>query len=147
MGLKTFNANEVTLSIAGRAIAAGFADGDFVKVAMASDAWTDKAGTDGEVTRSKTNDPRADVSVMLMQTSDGNDVLSQIHEADLAAPNGAGVGQFLLRDQFGRTVVRGQTFVMKRPDIARGREAGTVEWKIRLIVSEYTVGGSATVGV
>jgi len=147
MGLKTFSANEVSLSIAGRVINSGFADGDFVKVAMASDAWSDKAGTDGEVTRSKTNDPRADASVFLMQTSDGNDLLAQIYAADQAAPNGAGVGQFLLRDQFGRTVIRGQCFIMKLPEVSRGREAGTCEWKLRLIVSEFTVGGSSTVGV
>lgn len=147
MGVKTFNAGEVTLSIANRVIDSGFADGDFVKVAMANDDWTDKAGTDKEVTRSRVNDPRADVSVMLMQTSDGNDVLTQIRAADLAAPNGAGVGPFLLRDQFGRTIVRGQCWITKPPDVTRGREAGSCEWKIRLVVAEYTVGGSATVGV
>lgn len=146
MGLKTFDANRCTLSIAGRVINSGFADGDFVKVTMASDAWSDKAGTDGEVTRSKTNDPRADVSVFLMQTSDGNDLLSQIYAADRAAPNGAGVGPFLLRDQDGRTAVRGQCFITKLPEVARGREAGTCEWKLRLIVSDYTVGGSTTIG-
>ena len=146
MGTKTYNANEVTLSIAGRAIHSGFADGDFVKVSRLSDDWSDKAGTDGEVTRSKSNDARCDVSVTLMATSDGNDLLSQIRTADLAAPNGAGVGQFLLRDQFGRTVIRGQCWIVKPPEVARGREAGQAEWKLRVVASEYTIGGSSTVG-
>lgn len=146
MGLKTYDAKEVTLSVAGRVIDSGFADGDFVKIARASDDWTDKVGSDGEVTRSKSNDNRCDVSVTLMATSDGNNALTQIREADLSAPNGAGVGQFIMRDQLGRTVVRGQCWISKPPEVARGREAGTVEWKIRLIASEYKVGGSGTVG-
>lgn len=147
MGTKTFNAKEVTLTIGGRVLSSGFADGDFVKVAMDNDDWAAKAGADGEVTRSKVNNPLATGSIFLMQTSDGNDVLSQIRSADLAAPNGAGVGQFLMRDQFGRSVVRGQCWVMKPPDQARGREAGTNEWKIQIVVDEYFAGGSITVGV
>lgn len=147
MGLKTYDANEVTLSIGGRVIDSGFADGDFVKIATKSDDWTSKAGPDGETARSKNNDKRCDMSVMLMQTSDGNDVLNQIRAADLAAPNGAGVGQLLLRDQFGRTVVRGQCWIVKPPEVVRGREVGTNEWKLEVIASEYKVGGSASVGV
>lgn len=147
MGLKTYDANEVTLSVAGRVINSGFADGDFVKVAYKSDDWTSKAGTDGEVSRSKNNDKRCDLSVMLMQTSDGNDLLNQIRAADMAAPNGAGVGQLLLRDQFGRTVIRGQCWIVKPPEVVRGREVGTNEWKLEVIASEFTIGGSTTVGV
>lgn len=147
MGTKTYDANKVTLSIAGRVINSGFADGDFVKVTPLSDDWIDKVGTDGEVTRSKTNDGRLDVSVMLMQTSDGNDLLNQIREADLVAANGAGVGQFLLRDQEGRTSIRGQCWIVKPPEVARGREAGSTEWKLRVVATQYKVGGSASVGV
>lgn len=147
MGLKTYDAREVTLSIAGRLIQSGFADGDFVKISFKSDDWTSKAGTDGETTRSKNNDKRCDCSVFLMQTSDGNDLLTQIRAADLAAPNGAGVGQFLLRDQFGRTVVRGQCWIVKPPEVVRGREAGTNEWKLEVVASEFTIGGSSSAGV
>jgi hypothetical protein len=147
MGLKTFDSNEVTLSVAGRVINSGFADGDFVKVSFKSDDWTSKAGTDGEVTRSKNNDKRCDMSIMLMQTSDGNDLLNQIRSTDMAAPNGAGVGQVILRDQFGRTLIRGQGWIVKPPEVTRGREVGTNEWKLEVIASEFTIGGSSSVGV
>lgn len=146
MGSKTYNAKEVTLSVCGRTIDSGFADGDFVKVTRMSDDWTDKNGTDGEVARSKNNDDRCDVSVMLMQTSSGNGLLSQIRAADRAAPNGAGVGQFILRDQFGGTIVRGQCWITKPADVTRGREVGTCEWKLRVVATEYNVDGSAAIG-
>lgn len=147
MGTKTYNAKEVTVSIAGRVIESGWADGDFVKIARVSDDWSDKSGADGEVARSKNNDNRCDVNLMLMQTSDGNSVMSQIRAADLAAPNGAGIGQFIMRDQFGSTIVRGQCWIVKPSDITRGREAGGTDWKLRVVATEYNVGGTASVGV
>lgn len=147
MTVKTYDAKLVTVSIAGRPIESGWADGDFVKIAFKSDDWSSKSGTDGEVGRSKNNDKRCDASVMLMQTSDGNTILSQIRAADLAAPNGAGIGEFVMRDQLGSTIVRGPCWIVKPPEVVRGREAGTTEWKLEVVATEFNVGGTIAAGV
>ena len=91
---KVYDADQVKLTVAGFAIESGFADGEFLRVEQEADDFTDVAGTDGEVTRSKTNDRRATITVLLMQTSSGNQALSALSNVDREAPNGAGFVSF-----------------------------------------------------
>ena len=69
---------KMSISFAGRPIT-GWADGDYLDIDNDTDAFTDAVGTDGDVTRVRTNDDRATVTITLMQSSPVNDVLSAIH--------------------------------------------------------------------
>jgi hypothetical protein len=102
----TYSADEVTLSLFGRQIDSGYADGEFVSVEKDADDFTDKAGSDGEVARAKTNDKRATWKVKLLQTSLGNNILSAQRTLDLGSQNGAGVGVAELRDPLERRAAR-----------------------------------------
>lgn len=133
MGTKTYNADEVSLIIGGVPIDAGFADGEFVRVEQESDDFGDVVGTDGEVTRFKTNDRRANVTVLLMQTSDSNQFLSALSNLDKITPNGAGIVPFLLLDGNGASIHEAlELWVKKGPDVAYGREPGNREWELRV---------------
>jgi hypothetical protein len=141
---KTYSAEEVKLSLAGREIDSGFGDGDFVKIEMMSPQWTTKVGANGEAVRCKTADKRAKVTIILMATSAGNDILAQLLALDVGNPNGAGVGAFKLIDLNGRTLAEApHAWVAAHPSVAFGREVGTREWVLECGQMDLFVGGSA----
>lgn len=129
--VKTYDADQVQLSVAGFAIEAGFADGEFLRIEQEADDFTDIAGTDGEVARSKTNDRRATITILLLQTSVSNQALSALSNLDRLTPNGAGIAPFraVIGDS---TYVASSCWVMKPPDISMDREATTREWTLRV---------------
>src|SRR5579859_2539369 len=106
-GFKVYDAKQVSLILASVPIQSGFNEGEFLTVEPVSPAFEDQVGTDGEVTRTRTNDNRATVKVKLMQSSDGNALLSTLLNLDINTPGGAGVGTFLLRDRQGTTLCTG----------------------------------------
>ena len=129
--LTVYDASEITVSLGGVPLH-GFADGAFCRIEEEGDAFTDQAGADGEVVRSKSNDRRATVTIILQQSSDSNDYLSALYAADRASPNGAGVGALIVRDRNGRSVyTSGQTWIRKGPTAEFGKEAGNREWVLR----------------
>ena len=128
---KYYDADQVTVTIAGIPLS-GYADGEFLSIEQESEDFTDVAGTDGEVSRSKTNDRRATITIMLMQTSDSNDLLSELSNLDRNNPNGAGVGAFLCRDRQGRALYQAQEcWVQQPPDVSMDRGATSREWTLR----------------
>jgi hypothetical protein len=131
-GSKEYDADQVVVYFNGVRVQ-GWADGEFFTVEQLSPAFTDVVGTDGEVTRSKTNDRRAKVTVKTMQSSASNAALSTLHNLDLNAPNGAGVGTFLMQDLQGGTIVQGdQSWIVQYPDGKMDRGAVSREWEIRI---------------
>lgn len=143
VGLKIYDADQVTCIGVGVPIDSGYADGEFIKIEMADDAFKTKVGTDGEITRSKSNNFLAKVTIRLMQTSDANALLSAVHELDKKAPNGKGVGPFLVKDRQGTSLHAGQfSWVTKAPDVSYDREATEREWELAVILEERLDGGN-----
>jgi hypothetical protein len=139
---KYYDADQITVSVAGIPLG-GYAEGEFLRIEQESDDFEDVVGTDGEVTRSKTNDTRANVTILLMQSSDSNDLLSALSNTDRRAPNGAGVGAFLVRDRNGRALYTGAASWVKRPPNATfDRTATAREWQIRVANLERFDGGN-----
>lgn len=133
MGFKVYDADQVNISIAGIAITGGYADGEFVRIERETEAFTDVVGTDGEVTRSKTKDNRATVTILLMQTADGNGLLSSLHNTDKNTAGGAGVGPLLISDGNGDTIHEAaQCWIQNSPDVSYDREPTAREWIIRV---------------
>lgn len=143
MALKIYDADQVTFSFANQPIDSGFADGEFIRVEQETDAFTDKVGTDGEVSRSKTNDNRATVTLLLMSTSSGNALLSALHRADKLAPNGAGVGVLAIKDLQGSTLhLAPRAWITKMPDASYDRESTTREWVFRTDNMDSNIAGN-----
>lgn len=143
MGFKVYDANEVTLNFAGIPIDSGFDDGEFIRIEQESDDFVDKAGTDGEVTRSKTNDRRTTITVILMQSSDGNAALSALNNIDRLANNGAGVAPILVSDRQGTSIfAAAECWIAKPPDVSYDREPTAREWTLRAANPERFDGGN-----
>lgn len=131
--LKIYDADQIVLVIADIPISSGYADGEFCRVEQDTDDFTDVVGTDGEVTRSKSNDRRATVSVVLMQSSDGNAALSTLNNLDVNTPGGAGVGGLLIKDLQGTTLFTSdKCWIAKPPNASFDRGPTSREWKIRV---------------
>lgn len=142
MTLRIYDPNNVKVVLAGFPIQ-GFADGTMVEVSYVSDQFAEVQGTDGETSRSKTNDLRATVTIRTMQTSPSNDHLSALTNADLNADGGAGVGVFLLTDLSGNTILAAQNaWVKKFADQSFGRESTERPWTIMCAKLDSFIGSN-----
>lgn len=141
-----YDSNQVTIVVANIPISEGFAEDTKIEIVPEANAFEDVVGVDGKVTRSKTNDRRATVTLRLMQSSPMNAVLSALHEIDLSADNGAGVGAFMVKDLGGTSLhVASASWIQKSPDVKYGVKATEREWKIRVADLRNFVGGNGTV--
>jgi hypothetical protein len=108
----------------------GFADGTFVVVARENPSFTSVVGSDGEGARAKSNDRSGSVTITLLQTSDSNDALSVILNADELS--GDGVGSLMVKDSSGRLLVNAETAWLEKPSDAEfAREISNREWVIK----------------
>jgi hypothetical protein len=142
-GFKVYDADQVKITLAGLPIDSGYADGEFLTIAPEGVFFGDVVGSDGEVTRFKSFDRRANCGIILMQTSEGHGRLSTLHNTDRLAPGGAGVGPFLVEDLNGSTLHSSpRCWIAGYPDVAYGREPGGWEWPIRIAHLEAFLAGT-----
>lgn len=129
--LKVYDADQVTFIFAAIPIDSGYADGEFIRITKTNPDFTTKEGTDGQVTRSKTNSGHHVIKLTLMQSSSGNALLSALRNIDLAASNGAGVGPILIRDRSGTSLyAASKAWIAAPPEVVFSREAEAREWTI-----------------
>lgn len=141
--VKVYDADQVSLTIAGIPISSGYADGVFLEIEQMAEDFTTKVGTDGEVTRSKTNDARVKVKIHLMQSSDGNSLLSVVNTLDKQTPNGGGIGPLLIKDLQGTSLYAcAKSWISKPPDAAFDREASERVWEVTGVLSARLDGGN-----
>ena len=140
MDVKTYNAGEVAVIVGTRA-ANGLAEGSFVKVIRDVETFVKKAGADGEITRSKTNNKAGRVEITLDASSDFNDYLSGLHATDEATGNG--IVSTSVVDRSGTTTAFArQSWIQKIAEIDMGRDSGERTWIIDCGDLEVFVGGN-----
>jgi hypothetical protein len=143
MSVKTYDPALYTIVLAGVPIKKGYADGEFIKVARDTDAFTDVAGADGEVARAKQRDKRATCTLTLLQTAEANALLSTLALLDETADNGGGVGPFLLKDRGGLSVNSAESCWVKRmPDVTLDKGVTARVWEIRIASLDAFEGGN-----
>lgn len=127
MAAKTFNLSEVTISVNGVPVT-GFADGDAVSIEPDGELWSKQVGSDGEVLRSRQNQPGGQITFNLQHGSALNSVFDAIYKADLAVGIGTQVA-IVIADLFSAYVaVSSGAWLMSIPSKSMGREPGAVEW-------------------
>jgi hypothetical protein len=130
MALRQYDPAKVLITL-GNDLLSGYADGTFLNVEQNEDSYTLQMGTDGEGTRTRTNNESARITVTLMQSSASNDVLSALHELDKAIGFGAGCVPLLIKDFSGRSIFSAEkAWIVKPPSSEFGREATGREWMI-----------------
>lgn len=142
MTTRIYDSNQVKVSFAGAPLQ-GYADGEFLTITLNEDSFSTVVGTDGEVSRSKTNNLTAAIEIRLMSTSPSNDILSAIYNADLIANGGAGVGAFLVTDLNGTSeFLAGNAWIVKGADVSYDREANERVWMLSCDRMNMFVGGN-----
>jgi hypothetical protein len=139
MAVKTYRASEVSVSFGG-AVLSGYGDGTFISISYNNDFFTLAKGADGEGLRSSSEDLSARVTITLMQGSSSNDVMSAFFQADINGDTG-GV-PFLVKDASGRMLFSSASmWIVKFPDVERGKEGSMVEWVCETNVLQGFIGG------
>jgi structural protein KPP10_ORF10 len=146
---KIYDADQVAAGFAGVLIskgagASGYADGEFIRIVQNAESFTAIEGTDGTVTRSKTNRRLCTITIRVMQSNSAtNGFLSAMLLLDEGAPNGAGIGTFFVKDLQGTTLFEAQyCWVVKPPDQSFDREAKEREWQLMCVRDNILVGGN-----
>ena len=141
MGLKTYDPNQVQVIVGGFPMS-GFADGTFVTVEKNEDAWALQMGTDGEGTRSKSNNESGRVIITLMQSSESNDILNGFAESDRLS--NSGLVPVMVKDSLGSALhAAEQAWIVKKPASEYAREAGPREWILETDNLQDNPGGIA----
>lgn len=144
-GFKIYDSKEVSIIFSALPISAsgGYADGEFCKIERQTETFLTVEGTDGEVTRSKSNSKLIKVTISLMQSSSGNILLSAIHTLDESAGNGAGVAPILIRDAQGTsTYFAGKAWISKAPDVMFDKTATARVWELMAVEDARVDGGN-----
>lgn len=145
--LRTYDLANTIIVVTSAALGAarlgpGWADGDAVAIEWTSPLFNKQGGSQGEWSRSATNDRSATIRVMLMQTGASNDIL----DAYRLISERIGVGDiftFSLTDLGGRTlVVAERCYVEARPPLNFGRDAGPREWTLFSADVDAKIGGN-----
>lgn len=136
--LRTYDPKLYNISFKGIPIV-GFSDGTFWEVSS-EDAFESKVGADGTEDRTNKNQYGVDGNITIKQTSLTNDALSAVHIQDKLLNNG--VGEFLVKDLGGTTVVSSaQAYIKKLPDTSKSDSSENNTWNFRLTnVTRFTGG-------
>jgi Protein of unknown function (DUF3277) len=143
-----YDADRVLVEFAGQLIskgpgATGYADGAFLKIEPTDESFVVYKGTDGTITRSKTNQRGTKITILLSQSSASNDFLSTMLNLDETQPNGAGIGTLLVQDLSGTTLFTAQfAWVVRPANQDFDRTATAREWELFAVRDEINVGSN-----
>lgn len=143
MSVKEYDPKEVSIMFGAFSLSDGLAEDEFIRCEPESDTFSDKVGVDGEVTRTKSNDTRWNVTFRAMHTSNVNDILSALATVDRSTEGGGGTLSLFIRDRGGRALfVAEEAWIKRDPNLVRAREAGENEWMLRCANVTVFHGGS-----
>jgi len=142
MKLATFSPEDIVFSVNDYRVT-DFADGTFVDINKNSQNFRQVRGIRGKHTRVHTRDRSGVITFRMMQTSNQNDLLSQLANADDL--NMTGLLLVTIRDIGGQTGLQfGNAYLDGLPNLSfQGSTTTPREWKIFYeFVTRYDVGGN-----
>ncbi len=131
--VKAYMADEVIIAVGPVLVESGYADDEFCRIEYEADITADEVGTDGEVAVSRTNDKRATITLVLMQTSDASIGLSALANLSRTAASMAGaiVPTEVFDPQGAKLWAAENSWVQRNPDASYARTAQPREWPVR----------------
>lgn len=134
MGFKSWNINELSISLNALPLSTGgYAEDEVLAIDWTEDWFTKYVGADGEVTRTRTNNFSATATLKYAQTADANTVLTAQLAKDIATLNGAAAGVFSVKDSGGSLLITSpRAWIIAPPQIRMGKTVQVFEWKIDL---------------
>jgi hypothetical protein len=132
MSLKRYDAAQMTLVFMGILIDSGFAEGEFLTIEQTAPTYEVVIGTDGEVSRSRTNNQHATITVKLAATSDGNTFFGALLNVGMLAANGSDIGPMLVRDRVSGTCTytASKCWIAAPPAVSYDNKVTMRDWKL-----------------
>lgn len=143
----TFSPQDVTVVIAKDGfshIVSGFSEDSIVSIERNSDTYTLYTGADDTNTRIYQPNTSAMITLPLQQTSNSNDILSQLYLNDAASRDSSGMFSITVKDNSGRSLFFAEeAFIGKVPDASFGNTMQLREWQIQAVRLSVVFGGNA----
>ncbi|HEC64373.1 MAG TPA: hypothetical protein ENI23_03680 [bacterium] len=109
----------------------GFEDGEFITVVMDEDDMILRKGSDNTTSVAASNNSAATTTLTLQETSDSNNFLYVLRNANLILP-GSGFFMFNMKcATTGETFTAPEMWVMKPPDSPKAREVSPRAWNLQ----------------
>lgn len=136
-----YSGDDITFTLNGLAIESGRGPDEFLKIEKQEDSFgVQESQIDGEAAWFHKKGTYTIVTLTLMQTAAGNDVLNALHQADLLTGNGA--GPIFIEDRRGNSkYVAPSARILKTPDESHQAEPGSLVWTIGVVGGLRLVGG------
>lgn len=140
MSVRTYDPKQTIISFGG-ALMQGFADGTFISIVDDEDRFSKVAGADGTISRAKSNNTAATVTLTLKRTSPSNDVLSSIARDDEVANRG--VVPLMVKDLNGTSLFQADSaWIQARPTEESSKEVNDRQWTIATGPARRFIGGN-----
>ena len=143
----TFSPQDVTVVISQGTfshIVSGFSEDSIVTVERNSDTYSLYTGADDTNSRIYQADTSAMIMLPLQQTSNSNDILSQLYLNDKANRDSSGLFAITIKDNSGRSLFFAEeAFISVVPDASFGNTMQLREWSIQAVRLDATFGGNA----
>lgn len=141
MSVRTVDPKNVIITIGGVAMS-GFTDGTFLEITRNEPTWSMVVGSDGFVTRGKTNNFTGSLTLTLKQSSPSNDYLSGLLALDELT--NTGVVPVLVKDLSGNSVYfAGRCWINQYADSTFSKEITDRTWVLSMDEANIFVGSNS----
>ena len=141
MSVRTYDPKQVICTIGGVPIS-GYTEGTFIEVARNEPTWSMIVGSDGLVTRSKTNNFSGTLTITLKQSSPSNDVLSGFLALDEAT--NSGIVPVLVKDISGNSIYfSARAWINQYPNSTFGKDITDRTWTLSMDEADIFVGSNS----
>lgn len=144
--LSSYSPNDVSVIISKDGLShvvTGFAEDSFISVEQVSPRWELYTGGDNTNTRIHKNNTAATIQLNLQQTSASNDILTLLHNNDVASRDSSGLFNVLIKDNSGRSFFHAeQAYISVVPSATFGTTMQMRDWQIHAVVVETYLGGN-----
>lgn len=144
--LASYSPEDVVIILSGNGFSHtvnGFADGSFVNInrlVLGSEPYSSSDNTNARVVRANKN---SSITLSLAQTSESNDVLSQLLENDSITRDSTWLFSVLIKDNTGRSeYFSRQCYIGGHPDSNFSTSIDNRDWMIHCTKLEQNIGGN-----
>ena len=147
--LSTYSPNQVSVVITHEAtgiahIVTGFSEDSIVSIERNAETFTLYRGADDTKTRIYNSDSSATIMIPLQQTSNSNDILTDLYEFDRATLNSTGLFSIQIKDLTGRsTYFAAEAYIAIVPNSAFSNSMELREWSIHASSLDTYIGGNS----
>ena len=141
MSVRTFDFKQVIVTVGGVPLS-GFSEGTAIEIVRNQPTWSLIVGSDGLVTRGKTNDFTGTLTLTLKQSSPSNDVMSAFLAIDEAT--NSGVVPVLVKDLSGNSIYfSARAWITQYPNSTFGKDITDRTWTMSLDEADIFVGSNS----